>query len=93
MAIGAMLAIKETGLNMPKDIGLVGFNNEPVTGLVTPAISSVEQPAFELGKTAARLFIERMHNDTDMKDVEIILRPRLIVRESSLRNGARKKNR
>ncbi len=91
MAIGAMLAIKETGLNMPKDIGLVGFNNEPVTGLVTPAISSVEQPAFELGKTAAKLFIERMHNDTDMKDVEIILRPRLIVRESSLRNGARKK--
>lgn len=93
MAIGAMLAIKETGLVMPKDIGLVGFNNEPVTGLVTPAISSVEQPAFELGKTAAKLFIEHMHNDADMKDVEIILKPRLIVRESSLRNGARKKSR
>jgi DNA-binding LacI/PurR family transcriptional regulator len=91
MAIGAMLAIKEAGLNMPKDIGLVGFNNEPVTGLVTPAISSVEQPAFELGKTAAKLFIERMHNEDDMKDVEIVLKPRLVVRESSLRNGIRKK--
>lgn len=93
MAIGAMLAIKETGLVMPKDIGLVGFNNEPVTGLVTPAISSVEQPAFELGKTAAKLFIERMHHDDDMKDVEIILKPRLIVRESSVRSGIRKKSR
>lgn len=93
MAIGAMLAIKEMGLAMPKDIGLVGFNNEPVTGLVTPAITSVEQPAFELGKTAAKLFIERMHNDMDMKDVEIVLKPRLIVRESSLRNGIRKKPR
>jgi len=35
MAIGAMLAIKERGLTMPHDVGLVGFNNEPVTSLVT----------------------------------------------------------
>src|SRR5882757_9742681 len=41
MAIGAMLAIKERGLKMPHDIGLVGFNNEPFTNLVTPRISSV----------------------------------------------------
>ena len=70
MAIGAMLAIKEKGLNMPHDIGLVGFNNEPVTSLVTPGISSVDQPAFELGKIAAKLFIETMHNDGDMSEVE-----------------------
>jgi DNA-binding LacI/PurR family transcriptional regulator len=85
MAIGAMLAIKEKGLNMPKDIGLVGFNNEPVVSLVTPGISSVDQPAFELGKTAAKLFIERMHNE-EMDDTEVILKPRLVIRESSLRN-------
>jgi DNA-binding LacI/PurR family transcriptional regulator len=85
MAIGAMLAIKEKGLKMPKDIGLVGFNNEPVVNLVTPGISSVDQPAFELGKTAAKLFIERMHSD-NMDDVEIVLKPRLVIRESSVRN-------
>src|SRR5688572_22565216 len=62
MAIGAMLAIKEKGLKMPHDIGLVGFNNEPVVNLVTPGISSVEQPAFEMGKLAAKLFIETVHN-------------------------------
>ncbi|MBS1567264.1 MAG: LacI family DNA-binding transcriptional regulator, partial [Bacteroidetes bacterium] len=62
MAIGAMQAIKEKGLTMPKDIGLVGFNNDPVTSLVSPAISSVEQPAFELGKAAAKLFIELLHD-------------------------------
>lgn len=90
MAIGAMLAIKEKGLRMPTDIGLVGFNNEPVTALVTPGISSVEQPAFELGKAAAKLFIEQMHHEEDLSDVERVLRPRLIVRESSLRKaGAR----
>jgi len=85
MAIGAMLAIKEKGLRMPKDIGLVGFNNDPVVSLVTPAISTVDQPAFELGKTAAKLFIERMHND-NMDKVEIVMKPKLIVRESSLKN-------
>lgn len=85
MAIGAMLAIKERGLKMPNDIGLVGFNNEPVTNLVTPSITSVEQPAFDLGKAAAKLFIEQMHHDEDLTGTEKILKPRLIVRESSLR--------
>ena len=70
---------------MPTDIGLVGFNNEPVTGLVTPTISSVEQPAFEIGKAAAKLFLEQMHHEEDLSGIENILRPRLIIRESSVR--------
>ncbi|RYY57287.1 MAG: LacI family transcriptional regulator [Chitinophagaceae bacterium] len=85
MAIGAMLAIKQKGLSMPQDIGLVGFNNEPVVSLVSPAISSVEQPAFELGKMAAKLFIETIHNNGDMSHVREVLKPKLYVRESSLR--------
>jgi DNA-binding LacI/PurR family transcriptional regulator len=93
MAIGAMLAIKEKGLKMPHDIGLVGFNNEPVANLVTPTISSVEQPAFELGKIAAKLFIETVHNNGDMSSVEEVLKTKLIVRESSqriIKNGRSK---
>jgi DNA-binding LacI/PurR family transcriptional regulator len=89
MAIGAMLAIKEKGLNMPQDIGLVGFNNEPVVSLVTPKISSVDMPSFELGKVAAKLFIETMHNNEDMSKVEEVLKPKLFVRESSLRSGVK----
>jgi len=85
MAIGAMLAIKKKGLQMPTDIGLVGFNNEPVTGLVTPSISSVEMPSFEMGKAAAKLFIETMHNKETAAAIEKILHPKLIVRESSLK--------
>jgi LacI family transcriptional regulator len=85
MAIGAMLAIKEKGLSMPHDIGLVGFNNEPVVTLVTPGISSVDQPAFELGKMAAKLFIQTVHQNGDMSNVEEVLKPRLFIRESSQR--------
>jgi LacI family transcriptional regulator len=83
MAIGAMLAIKKKGLKMPEDIGLVGFNNEPVVSLVTPQISSVDMSSFEIGKAAAKLFIETMHNNEDMNNVEQILKPKLFIRESS----------
>ena len=83
MAIGAMLAIKEKGLSMPDDIGLIGFNNEPITKLVTPSISSIEQPAFELGKVAAKLLIEVMNNEADLSNREIVLEPKIFVRESS----------
>ena len=80
-----MLAIKEKGLNMPTDIGLVGFNNEPVTSLVSPSVSSVEMYAFEMGKATARLFLEMLHSDADMSNEEIVIKPKLFVRESSLR--------
>ena len=92
MAIGAMLAIKEKGLSMPDDIGLVGFNNDPVVSLVTPAISSVEQHSFELGKAAAKLFIETMHHNEDMSAVEQIMKPKLFVRASSQRFSIKKRS-
>ena len=85
MAIGAMLAIKERGLSMPHDIGLVGFNNEPIVSLVTPAISSVEMYAFEIGKATAKAFIEMMNGGNEMLDQEIIIKPKLFVRTSSKR--------
>ncbi len=85
MAIGAMLAIKEKGLNIPQEIGLVGFNNEPLLSLLTPSISSVEQPSFELGKMAAKLFIESLHAGENSILKSEILKPRLIIRESSKR--------
>lgn len=85
MAIGAMLAIKEKDLSMPHDIGLVGFNNEPIVSLVTPAISSVEMYAFEIGKATAKAFIEMMSSGNDMSDQEIIIKPKLFVRASSKR--------
>jgi LacI family transcriptional regulator len=85
MAIGAMLAIKKKGLRMPDDIGLVGFNNEPSLALFSPSISSVEQPSFEIGKMAGKLFIEQFLNNDSSNSKEIILKPKLFIRESSLR--------
>lgn len=85
MAIGAMLAIKEKGLQMPHDIGLIGFNNEPVTSLVTPSISSIEMYSFEMGKATAKLFIEMLHGDPEKLAKEIVIKPKLFIRESTRR--------
>ena len=85
MAIGAMLAIKKKGLKMPEEIGLVGFNNEPSLALFSPSISSVEQPSFEIGKLAGKIFIEQFLNNDFSNHKEVILKPKLVIRESSLR--------
>jgi LacI family transcriptional regulator len=86
MAIGAMVAIKKKGSKMPQDIGLAGFNDEPVLSLVSPEISSVEQPSFEMGKIAAKLFIETMHhNGGEIVPVQKILKTKLFIRASSNR--------
>jgi LacI family transcriptional regulator len=82
-----MLAIKEAGLKMPKDFGLVGFNNEPITKLLTPSITSIEMFAFEIGKATAKMFLEMLHSDEDMSEKEIIIKPKLVIRESSRRNS------
>lgn len=90
LAIGAMLAIKEAGLKLPKDIGLVGFNNEPITKLLTPSISSVEMFAFEMGKATAKLFLEMIHSENDLSEKDIVIKPKLFVRESSNKTGSNK---
>lgn len=86
IAIGAMMAIKEAGLTMPEDIALVGFNNEPIVDLLSPGISSIDQPAYKMGKMSAEIFFEMLKNQEPFNNREVILKPRLIVRESSSKN-------
>lgn len=86
-AMGAMQAIKEKGLKMPKDIALVGFSNWFFSALMDPPLSSVDQPGFEMGQEAAKLLIRQIEKQ-DKDDLDIlpetkILKTRLIIRESS----------
>jgi DNA-binding LacI/PurR family transcriptional regulator len=55
LALGAYLALKDKGLRIPEDVALVGFNDEPIMNMMTPKLSSVFQPAFEMGRRAARI--------------------------------------
>ena len=85
LALGAMVALKEKGLRIPEDVAIVGFNDEPIMSLMTPKLSSVAQPAFEMGRRTARLFIEHIHAEGKPEVETIVLKPQLVIRESSLK--------
>ena len=59
-AMGAMQAIKEAGLKIPKDIAVVGFSNWFFSALLEPPLTSVDQPGFEMGQEAAKLLIRQI---------------------------------
>lgn len=84
VAIGAFQRIKEAGLNIPKDIGVVGFSNNKITSLVDPNITTVDQPSFEMGKKAAEILIELIESKKKkMRRKTVILETKLIVRGST----------
>ncbi len=85
LALGAFVAIKDKGLRIPQDVAIVGFNDEPIMSLLTPKLSSVAQPAFEMGRRAARLFIEHIHAEGNPDTETIVLKPQLMIRDSSLK--------
>lgn len=87
LAVGAFLALRERGVAVPQEVALVGFNDEPVASLLSPALSSVSQPAFEMGKMAAQLFVEQLNSDQQFSPRTVVMKPTLVVRESSLRMG------
>ena len=87
LALGAFVAIKDKGLRIPEDVAIVGFNDEPVGSLITPRLSSVTLPAFEMGRRATRLFIEHIQTDGTPEVETIIIKPQLMIRESSLKNA------
>ncbi len=85
-AVSCMLSLKDSGIRIPDDIAFIGFNNDPISRVVEPNLSTVNYPGFEMGEIAARKLISHLNNETNIHVTNsIILRSELIVRGSSLR--------
>ena len=83
-AIGALQVIKRAGYKVPEDIALIGFSDDQkITSLVEPHLSSIAQPAFKIGQTAGELFLKQIETPEPNKYEKIILDTELIVRASS----------
>lgn len=83
-ALGALQVLNEHGINIPNDMALVGFGNEPFTAMVTPTISSINQHSGEIGKQAAKTFLAHAKKTAVKQTLnKIILNAELIVRASS----------
>ncbi|MDN5202111.1 LacI family DNA-binding transcriptional regulator [Fulvivirgaceae bacterium BMA10] len=86
-ALGAQQLLLEQGINIPDEIAIIGFSNEPFTSYVTPSLSTVNQHSEQMGQRAAKIFLERMasKNKTDFMQNQTVLTPELIIRDSSRR--------
>jgi len=82
MAMGAIRAIHNTGLRVPDDIAVVGFDDIPAAVDFNPAITSAQQPSKEMGQAAAQLLFKLIEGET-VTEREIILPAQLAVRQSS----------
>ena len=83
-AVGCMVALKQSGVLIPQDIAFVGFNNDPVSTVVEPNLTTINYPGYEMGQVAARNLINHLNGASSINATNtIILRSELIVRESS----------
>ncbi len=84
VAVGAVKRLKELGIKIPQQVGIVGFSNNPITEMISPQLTTVEQPAFEMGKRAAEILIHEIEDEnTVIIPSDIKLETNLIVRESA----------
>jgi LacI family transcriptional regulator len=85
-AVGCMLALKKAGFRVPDDIAFVGFNNDPVSKVVEPNLTTIDYPGYEMGEVAARNLINHLNGSSPIHSTNtILLRSELVIRASSQR--------
>ena len=83
-AVGCMLALKQAGVKIPEDIAFVGFNNDPVSKVIEPNLTTINYPGYEMGEAAARNLINHLNGKATIRTTNtIILRSELIIRDST----------
>lgn len=84
LAIGALDACKGLGIKVPEQLAIAGFGNDDTSRFVSPSITTMSQPSFEIGQMAAKLILEEINtgNDHTLFRKEVI-QPSLIIREST----------
>ncbi|AWO01536.1 LacI family transcriptional regulator [Chitinophaga alhagiae] len=86
LAIMSLQVLKKLGLRIPEEVALAGFSDNPASELFSPALTTIRQPTFEIGRQAAELLIAQIDGiATDNQVVQ--LSTILDVQASSLRNG------
>ncbi len=83
-AIGAMLALKTNNVSIGKDVGVMGFTDDPICTLISPTLTTIAEPAFTIGKTGCELLLKHITKKYFHPE-EVVLPGKLIARESTLR--------
>jgi len=82
-----MRTLREHGVRIPEDIAIVGFNNDAISKLVEPQMTTIDYPGIDMGEIAARNLINHLKGLSNIKHTNtIVVRSDLIIRGSSLKN-------
>jgi LacI family transcriptional regulator len=86
VAVGVYQQLNKVGLKIPEDVGVTGFSNNPITEIISPTMTTVDQQGYEMGRKAAEILLDQI-NDKGLisLDQTHIIESKLIIRESSSR--------
>lgn len=82
LAAAALKAVTQSGLDVPEDISVVGFDNSPISVMTSPSITTVSQPAYQLGFCACDMVHDIVSNNS-LDSRSIMLNTEFIIREST----------
>ena len=82
MALGLFRALSEHGRCVPRDISVVGFDDDPGAGFFTPPLTSVRQDFAEMGRRSVELLLRQVEDDARRVE-HVTLVPELVLREST----------
>lgn len=87
-AVAIIVELEKAGIKVPSDIAVAGFNNEPISKVVRPNLTTVDYPAREIGEIVASSLISKLKNSNSTSLSSIVLKHSLIIRESSLKRNS-----
>jgi len=87
-ALGVLEVANALNIKVPSELGICGYSNEAFTEITSPSITSIDQFSSYMGKTIANLYFQELENtDTVVIPKIISIKPKLMVRSSTLKNG------
>jgi LacI family transcriptional regulator len=86
VAIGAITEFNAQGVKIPEDISVVGFSNWFMSSVISPSLTTIDQPGYEMGKAAFKQLYKEMQQVKNKKPIvykDIVLETGLIKRQST----------
>ncbi|ACT94478.1 LacI family DNA-binding transcriptional regulator [Dyadobacter fermentans] len=84
--IGAILWLREHDIRVGEEVGVIGFTNDPTSRIISPSLSTIAEPAYEIGRKSCEVLIKHIQKQS-YPTQKISLPTELIVRESTSRGG------
>jgi LacI family transcriptional regulator, repressor for deo operon, udp, cdd, tsx, nupC, and nupG len=86
LGVSAIQAAKKRGVKVPLELAVIGFNNDPISHIIDPNLSTITHPAAKMGQTAAEIILKNLKSSKkdDVKEITF-LNTEVLVRESSIK--------